>query len=107
MKKDIAQTEVNHRLDEQKNYSGSGDPTRREMKVVSFVTHVPKGVDCHPQIIDYPELNEMLNNGFEIWDVLPSWGSGDNYLVTFVLRKWEKKPQRQPLGFHFASDENH
>jgi hypothetical protein len=55
--------------------------------------------------IEYPEVNKLLAEGYQINDVLPPWGSGDVYYITIILLKEEpsdteeeetvNKPQRR------------
>ena len=103
MKKENPEIPTTHPAESEQKYYGDQEEMNREMKVVSFITHVDKTTDGTPQKINYPELDNMLNTGYEIWDVLPSWGNSDNYFVTFVLRKRERKKPRRRLGF-FAEE---
>jgi hypothetical protein len=68
------------------------------MKVISFVIAEP--VPDHGILkIEYPELDKMLNDGYEIADTLPSYGNGNYYFITFVLRTKREKKVRTMVGF--------
>ena len=57
------------------------------MKIVSFAVNLPTKKQITK--IEYPELDEMLSSGYELIDVLPGWGAGNQYVVTFQLDKAE------------------
>ncbi len=47
------------------------------------------------QIIEYPVIEKLINNeGWEIVDTLPPFGSAADYVITFILSR-EKKPSRK------------
>ena len=58
------------------------------MKPISFVVNTdPSKPALKPYKVEYPELEELLNQGYEIIDTLPSYGSGNSYFVTFILEE--------------------
>ncbi len=44
-----------------------------------------------PVLIEYPELDQMITEGWEISDTLPPWGSGNVYFQTFLMQRQVKK----------------
>ena len=75
-----------------------------KMKVISFVIPQPKP-DHELLKIEYPELDSLLNSGYEIVDTIPSYGSGNYYFVTFVLRTKREKYIRHAVGFNLNNGE--
>ena len=71
----------------------------RSFRVLSFAVSLPSHTGPFPLKIEYPELESFLNDGYEIWDVVPSCGNSNYYFITFVLRKRSKKKTREVVGF--------
>lgn len=59
------------------------------MKVISFIIRLTGKKAM--QRVDYPELDKMLAEGYEIIDTLPAWGAGNQYVITFLLQPPRKR----------------
>jgi hypothetical protein len=59
------------------------------MKVISFSVKLSNNKSM--QLIDYPVLDKLLSNGYELVDTLPAWGAGNQYVITFLLQPPSKK----------------
>lgn len=63
------------------------------MKVLSFAVKVdPQTMEERkPVTVEYPELNKMLEDGYQVIDMIPVWGTADTYFLTFMLHQEKKR----------------
>src|SRR6266487_2598486 len=94
MKNDNGNFKSNGNVNNHEHGNGIGS-----IKVISFAISLPSRSDHLPMKIEYPELDSMLDDGYEILDSLPSWGNGNYYFITFVLRSKQAKKVRGTVGF--------
>lgn len=64
-----------------------------ETKVLSF------SVACNakasqPVMIEYPELQKMLDQGWEVVELYPPWGSGNVYFQTIQIAREVRRPSK-------------
>lgn len=63
------------------------------MKVLSFAVKVdPQVMEVgKPVTVEYPELNQMLEDGYQVIDMIPVWGTGDTYFLTFMVHQEKRR----------------